>query len=79
MNDNVKLRRVLDIQRELDLRKELYEELDRLALELLKDGFQSAQLDGFMLTLVDNFREKNTVFRTAGVKQYEIRVKKLKP
>lgn len=74
-NNNDKLSRVLEIQRELDIRKELYAELDRITLELQESGFASAELDGLRIDLVDNFSEgKNTVFRPAGVKRFEIKV-----
>lgn len=70
-----KLARVLEIQRELDLRKALYAELDALVLELQTGGFSSADLEGMRLELVDNFADgKNTVFRPAGVKRFEIKI-----
>lgn len=74
MDTENKLARVLQIQRELDLRKELYAELDALVLELQAGGFKCAELEGMRLELVDNFTEKNTVFRPAGVKRYEIEI-----
>jgi hypothetical protein len=74
-NVNQKLARILDIQKELDLRKALYAELDALVLELQAGGFRSADLEGMRLELVDNFAEgKNTVFRPAGVKRFEIEI-----
>lgn len=69
-----KLARVLQIQRELDLRKELYAELDAIVLELQAGGFKSADLEGMRLELVDNFEAKNTCFRPAGVKRFEIEI-----
>lgn len=79
MNHSIKLKRVLELQAEIELRKALYDELDKLTLELLEDGFRDATLDGITLELVDNFAAgKNTVFRPAGVKRFEIKVKKVK-
>lgn len=73
--DTNKLTRVLALMRELELRKELYAELDRLILEMKADGFTSALIDGILLELVDNFTEgTNTVFRPAGVKRFEFRI-----
>lgn len=69
-----KLSRIIDLQREIDLRKELYSELDRIVLELRSEGFSQADQDGLRLTLRDNFAEENTVFRPAGVKRFEITV-----
>ena len=77
--DNLKIARVLELQRELDLRKELYSELDRLTLELQQEGFRSQEVEGMLLELVDNFADgKNTVFRPAGVKRFELKIKKVK-
>jgi hypothetical protein len=70
-----RLARIIEIQRELDIRKELYAELDRITLELVESGFASAELEGLQIDLVDNFAEgKNTVFRPAGVKRFELKV-----
>lgn len=72
------LKRVIDIQRELDLRKDLYAELDMLTMQLQAEGFESADLQGLHIELVDNFAKGNTVFRVAGVKHYEIKIKEAK-
>lgn len=73
-----KLNRVLDIQEELDLRKKLYAEYDKLVCELQELGFEHAILRGLEVELVDNFKEKNTVYRVAGVKHYELKIKAVK-
>lgn len=72
------LARVIELQRELDIRKDLYTELDMLTLQLQDEGFKDAVLEGLTVTLVDNFLEQNTVFRPAGVKRFELKVKKVK-
>jgi hypothetical protein len=72
------LRRVLDIQAELEIRKALYTELDMLTLQLQADAFVSAELDGLVVELVDNFAKDNTCYRVAGVKHYELKTKKVK-
>lgn len=72
------LARVIQLQDELDIRKSLYDELDMLTIQLQADGFVNAELDGLVFTLVNNFEKGNTVFRVAGVKHYEIKVKKVK-
>ncbi len=71
------LSRVIDIQKELDLRKELHAELDRLTLELEAAGFTETTLADLHIELVDNFAEKNTCFRPAGVKRFELDVEPL--
>ncbi len=72
-----RLKRILDITAELEVRKALYTELDALVLELQAEGFKQTDLEGFRVELVDNFLEKNTVFRPAGVKRFEINVEPL--
>lgn len=69
-----KIARVIQIQAELDLRKELYAEMDALALALQAEGFEQLDLNGQRVTLVDNFLSKNTVFRPAGVKRFELEI-----
>lgn len=70
-----KIKRVLSIVQELEVRKELYAELDRLTLELQAANFTSTTLDGMFIELVDNFAGgKNTCFRPAGVKRFEMTV-----
>lgn len=72
------LARILEIQRELDLRKALYDELDQKIMELQAGGFMSAELDGFRMELVDNFAAgNNTCFRPAGVKRFEVKIETL--
>lgn len=72
------LKRVIDIQRELDIRKALYTELDMLTEQLQAEGFKHAELDGMILDMVDNFEKSNTCFRPAGVKRFELKVKEAK-
>lgn len=72
------LKRVIDIQRELDIRKALYDELDMLTIQLQDEGFKHAELDGMTLDLVDNFEKGNTCFRPAGVKRFELKIKGVK-
>lgn len=69
-----KLNRILQIQAELDLRKALYEEFDRLVVELAKSGFAHAELNGLVLELKDNFAESNTGWTSAAVKRFDLKV-----
>lgn len=75
MDRKESLRRVIQIQAELDVRKSLFDELDRLILELKSDGFKSEELDGLVLTLKDNFADdKNVGWTRAAIKRFEIEV-----
>jgi hypothetical protein len=66
------LTEVLSLKKELDARKELYSRLDELLLELVRSDFKSAEIDGMVLTLKDNFAESNTGWTRSAVKRYEI-------
>lgn len=72
------LARVISIQAELDVRKALYDELDMLTMQLQAEGFSDAEFEGLQIELVDNFAKGNTCFRVAGVKHYELKMKKVK-
>lgn len=76
-NVNAKLARIISIKNELDLRKELYDELDKLVLELKDTGFKSFDMEGLRLELVDNFEETNVCYRPAGVKRWEMKIESL--
>lgn len=80
MNDQYKerLERIIDIQEELDVRKKLYDEYDKLVVALQADGFIEAIIDGKELKLVDNYAEKNVCWRMAAIKRYELKIKKAK-
>lgn len=66
--------RIVAIKAQLELQKPLYEELDNLTLELKAIVGVDAEVmaNGSFVTVVDNFAEKNTVFRPAGVKHFDV-------
>ena len=74
---NKLLTRAAQIIAELDERNALYKELDSIVQTLRAESFESAVLDGTQFRLRDNFAEKNTVFRPAGVKRFELEVEAL--
>lgn len=83
--------RLVQLKAALEANKPLYEELDRLTLELkdamgttafpvtlteqesmyLHNGEAKFIAQNQVITINDNFAEKNTVFRPAGVKRFE--------
>lgn len=83
--------RVIQLKAALDANKPLYEELDRLTLELkgvmgvgaipvrlteqetmyMHNNEVKFLAPEQVVSIVDNFAEKNTVFRPAGVKRFE--------
>jgi hypothetical protein len=61
--------------------KELFMEADRLEDEALQTGIEpgtSLMVKGIGYTLIDNFENKNTVFRMSRVKRMEFKADKKK-
>lgn len=77
MNKKTKLliERALKIQQELEHNKPLYKEMDEIIIQLAREGFTGADLGNIQVELVDNFEEKNTCFKVAGVKRFDLKVK----
>jgi len=78
VTSETKLARIIELTRELEIRKALYDELDKLTLELKAEGFNHKIMLGLEITLKDNFESANVQWRMAAVRRYEIKVKKLK-
>lgn len=72
------LHRVIEIQAELDARKLLYAEYDRLVLELHSLGWFHGFVSGLEIELVDNFASSNTGWTRSAVKRFELKMKKVK-
>ena len=68
--------RIAAIKAQLEAIKPLYEELDTLTVQLADSvpAGTSFILGDDTVTLVDNFAEKNTVFRPTGVKRFEVQI-----
>lgn len=67
--------RIAKIKDLLDANKPLYEELDDLIMKLVKVvqiGETTQTEDERFVTLVDNFEDKNTCFKVAGVKRFDV-------
>lgn len=74
-------KQALQLLEQLESVKPLYADLDTIIMRLHELGFESAEcLDGETLELVSNFIDpktgaaRNTVFRPAGVKQFELKL-----
>lgn len=67
--------RIAEIKNTLESVKPLYDELDELTGELGEVAEVNQTLatnDGRFVTLIDNFADKNTVFRPAAVKRFDV-------
>lgn len=69
-----KLARLIDIQKDLDLRKALFAEYDLIVMSLAQMGFVKEFVGDLVLELKDNFADKNTGFTTAAIKRYEVEI-----
>ncbi len=69
------IERALKIQQKLEENKPLYKELDEIVLNLASQGFSHDTLENLEIELVDNFADKNTCFKVAGVKRFDLKVK----
>lgn len=78
MEIQAKVERIRQIKQVLENNKVLYEELDDLTLDLLDSGVQVNQTlaagGGSFVTVVDNFAEKNTIYRAMPMKQFDVRL-----
>lgn len=73
---NTILARLAEVQSALDLMKKLYEEKEVLTMQLkeLVPVGQEVSHGDYIFSVVDNFAEKNTVFRPAAVKRFDLEV-----
>jgi len=71
------LLQIMELQDKLDEAKKLYSEMDRLT-EQFKEayGLEPQMLEGSRIELVDNFSSKNTMFKTAAFKRFELKIVK---
>lgn len=69
-----KLKEIIQIQKKLEKVKPLYGKLDALIMELKDTMPVNADLmvDGMFIRMVDNFSSKNTVFKVAGIKRFDV-------
>lgn len=76
-----KLARASELSQALANYKLLWAEFDEVVGELIDEGFVEAVFNGEQFALKDNFLDKegnpkNTVFRPAGVKRFELKITK---
>jgi len=67
--------RIAEVKSSLEAVKPLYDELDELTAELqeLAEVNQTlATNDGRFVTLIDNFADKNVVYRPAAVRRFDV-------
>ena len=68
--------RIIEIKKAIEAQKALYEELEGLVLALKAHIGTDNELSvgGQHLLIVDNFAEKNTVYRPAAVKRFDLKM-----
>jgi hypothetical protein len=68
------LDRVIELHKQIEGYKKAYSELDTITMKLLELNFKTTVFRGHPIMLVDNFKDKNCVFRTTGVRRFEIKI-----
>lgn len=69
------INRIEEVKSEIEKMSSLYEELDKLTMQLngsVAVGEELLTKNGNTIILKDNFQDKNTVFRPAAVKRFEV-------
>jgi hypothetical protein len=69
---------VIELKREIDERKALYDEFDKLVTELYLDKFEGLIEDGKTYNVVDKFEDANVAFTTTSVRRYDLKIRKAK-
>lgn len=72
------VKRLLILQNKVNEVKPIHEEIDEICMELgkrHKDGQVLLETKTSLYSLQDNFAEKNTAFRVARIKRFEIKSK----
>lgn len=59
--------------------KPLYRRLDEITLELIALGIESETTDAFKIVIIDNYSDKNTTFKVAAFKRFDVRIEELRP
>lgn len=68
------LNRAIIVQSQIDSVKELYSEMEEITKQLISRNFKSVLHEGKAVVLIDNFKDKNTCFRTTSVKRFELKI-----
>ncbi len=68
------LDRAIALQAKLSEVKELYKEMDEVTELLLKADFKTSVHNGQTIFMVDNYKDKNCVFRAHGIRRFELKI-----
>ncbi len=68
------LDKAIETQLQIDSVKDLYKEMDAIIDKLISSGFETLSYKGRVISLIDNFKNKNTCFRVAGIKRFELKI-----
>lgn len=59
--------------------KPLFRRLDEITLELIELGITSEVTDSYKINVLDNYSDKNTNFKVAAFKRFDLRIEELTP
>lgn len=68
-----KYARAAEILAQLEKVKPLYSELDEITIFLQSTGTANFEVDGVHFTIIDNFINKNSVFKATAIRRFEIK------
>lgn len=66
--------RAIEIKQQLDAMKPLYDELDKITMQILESGRTIGETTKATVILVDNFEDKNCVFKPAAIRRFELKI-----
>lgn len=70
------LKRAVKIQTQLEAVKPLYVEMDRITEELVNLNITEGMVGRYRLYISDNFREKNTSWKSSAFRRYQVNVER---
>lgn len=68
------LEEAIEIKPEIEAAKMLYRRMDEIVMKLIDLEFDEARVNGCLVSMLDNFSEKNTAFRIARVNRFELHI-----
>ncbi len=72
-----KIEEALEISEVLALVKPLYARFDAITLDFIAAGISNQVVDGYKINIIDNYADRNTTFKVASFKHYDLKIEKM--
>lgn len=69
-------RRAIVLKKQLAKMGAIYAEIDQIIDSMLSKGSRSVTVDGHTVSVVSNFDDKNTIWRSHAIRHFEIKISK---